>query len=107
MTDRLNTNLMIDANSTFMAIERSRSGINGFNASPGQSPTGSTGQINTMFGTSIQRQNRSLKNNKINMPTHMNMVLENSPSLRSTKVGDFMSPQHKSTFRIPMITLHG
>lgn len=38
---------------------------------------------------------------------NMNIVLENSPSLRSTKVGDFMSPQHNKNFRIPMITLHG
>jgi hypothetical protein len=44
MSDRLNSNLMIDANSTFMAIERSRSGINGITGvSPGQSPSSSTG----------------------------------------------------------------
>lgn len=59
-----------------------------------------------MFASTIQRQNRSLKTNKMHVPAHMNIVLENSPSLRSTKVGDFMSPQNKS-FRIPMITLHG
>ena len=126
---------MIEANSTFMAIERSRSGIGGpmgnmispspVAANPYQAFNNSP---MNMFNSTIQKSNRGRNNahsnlNKIKVPASINTLIDMNQSSQSNlhqspirnnmtihrPNGDFMSPKiskNSSGIKIPMITLH-